>query len=252
MSVQDKMRELCVSLGLYRPARVLYRHLLNREKLALFHRDLAFYAQFLKDGALCFDVGAHVGGVTELLLDLGARVVAFEPQPDCMRQLRARCGRSARLVARRQALGSEPSEATLCVRNKRACSSLLEDWEGDIESRMTVAVTTLDNAIAEFGTPVYCKIDVEGWEFEVLKGLTQPIPFLSFEYHLWEREIEGTAACLKYLSRLGSLTINVTPGESLAFRYDRWRPVSDFLKVWPAEFRGQPAYGYGDIFVHMV
>jgi len=46
-------------------------------------------------------------------------------------------------------------------------------------------MVTLDAATIEtFGKPFYCKIDVEGWELDVLKGLSQPIPLISFEFHL--------------------------------------------------------------------
>jgi hypothetical protein len=54
-----------------------------------------------------------------------------------------------------------------------------------------VEVSTLDALIDSFGIPSFCKIDVEGYEYEVLKGLTQPIPSLSFEYAPW---LPGIAA----------------------------------------------------------
>ena len=40
-----------------------------------------FYGQFVKEGDLCFDIGAHNGNRTSTWLSLGARVVAIEPQP---------------------------------------------------------------------------------------------------------------------------------------------------------------------------
>ena len=47
-----------------------------------------FYAQFVHPRALCFDVGAHAGNRVRCWRQLGARVVAIEPQPDFVRVLR--------------------------------------------------------------------------------------------------------------------------------------------------------------------
>ncbi len=44
-----------------------------------------------------------------------------------------------------------------------------------------VKVEVLENFIHKFGTPKYIKIDVEGYELEVLKGLQTAVPLLSFE-----------------------------------------------------------------------
>ena len=44
------------------------------------------------------------------------------------------------------------------------------------------SVTTLDQLIDRFGIPAICKIDVEGYEFEVLKGLFAANCHVSFEY----------------------------------------------------------------------
>ena len=49
--------------------------------------QLAFYSQFIKKGDLVFDVGANVGSRSKLFLNLGAKVVAFEPQPELCEHL---------------------------------------------------------------------------------------------------------------------------------------------------------------------
>ena len=46
----------------------------------------------LRDGDCVFDVGANIGRMTQVLLELGNKVIAFEPQPDCIREIEARCG----------------------------------------------------------------------------------------------------------------------------------------------------------------
>lgn len=249
MQILGTLKRALVRTGGYRPARHLYRYLWNREQLRAFRRDIAFFSRLLEPGSLCFDVGANIGVKAEAMLAAGARVVAFEPQPDCFAELEARCGARPRFTARRAAMGARAGEATFYVSATRTASSLRADWQGGIEQTIRVPITTLDAAIAEFGAPSYCKIDVEGWEAEVLAGLSQPIPLLSFEYHLTEDGIPKVITCLDRLARLGSLSINITPAEELEFALPEWCSREDFLARFPSEYRGVDALFYGDIFV---
>ena len=53
------------------------------------------YRAFVPAGGLAFDIGAHVGDRISIFRQLGARVVALEPQPGPMRALRLIHGRDA-------------------------------------------------------------------------------------------------------------------------------------------------------------
>ena len=251
MSGLSMLKRTSISTGLYRPARFLYRHLLKRKQLRDLRRDTAFFSQMVEPGSLCFDVGANVGEKTEALLAAGAKVVAFEPQPDCMAELKARCGHRPQFAARQAALGSQVGESTLYVHGSSTSSSLDPQWGGSYEHPIRVPVTTLDCAIGEFGAPSFCKIDVEGWELAVLKGLSRPIPLISFEYHQIEGGLETVVACLECLGRLGELSINVTPSECLEFAFPRWCSREEFLTRFPGELSERNGFFYGDIFVRM-
>lgn len=175
--------------GLYRYARWFNRHLLNIEELRREKKDLAFYSNFINKGDLVFDVGANYGDKTRVFLKLGATVVAFEPQPDCKNELEARCGNNSNLITLEIALGSKAEKRMFYVRAHRGSSGFVEDWNDGVESRSEVSIVTLDEMIEKYGKPLYIKIDVEGFEYEVLKGLNQPIPYISFEYHLGEKKL---------------------------------------------------------------
>ena len=191
-----RIKSLAIKTGLYQLARFLQRHVLHRNQLITFRRDLQFFSSIVSPGSLCFDVGANIGDKTEVLLRLGAQVVAFEPQLNCLHELKVRCERLGRLTTIGAALGSKSAIATMHVQEGHGNSSLLEDWGTGAVACSDVPVITLDAALVRYGIPDYCKIDVEGWELEVLLGLSHPIPLISFEYHAAPREIKNTLAAL--------------------------------------------------------
>src|SRR5918999_3691941 len=76
-------------------------------------RAVRLYGEFLGPGDLGFDVGAHVGGRVRTWRRLGARVIAVEPQPDCLRVLRLLFGRDRQVAIVAEAVGAKPGQARL-------------------------------------------------------------------------------------------------------------------------------------------
>ncbi len=93
---------------------------LSRQDRRLRPAMLDFYGQFVRPGDLCFDVGASVGSRTAVFLELGARVVALEPEERCVAVLRRRFrGRPVEIVA--GAAGSQSgSELSIFARTRPA------------------------------------------------------------------------------------------------------------------------------------
>jgi FkbM family methyltransferase len=248
-SIKTTLKQLSLSAGLYRPG--TFSRWFNRDYLNKFNQEISFFSELLEPNPLCFDIGANIGEKSEILLEIGANVVAFEPQLQCVEELKARCRPYQKhLRICQTALGSEMGEAEFHASATSALSSFFQDWS-DSTTKLQVPVTTLDRAIAEFGKPNYCKIDVEGWELEVLKGLTQPIPLISIEYHLGAREVDIVRDCLGYLSQFGELQINITTAETLVFSLQEWVSLDKFLELFPDTFRDRYEYRYGDIFIRI-
>jgi hypothetical protein len=69
------------------------------------------------------------------------------------------------------------------------------------------------------------KIDVEGFEAEVLAGLTTPVRALSFEYLPATRGI--ALECIERLAALGRYRYNWSPGESHSLATERWLDAAE-------------------------
>lgn len=179
-----------------------------------------------------FDVGAHVGSRTRSLLANGAHCVAIEPQPVFAELLQRIFARNRNVSLVTDAVGREPGQAELHVSSRHpTVSTLSSDWVKrvasttgfeavDWDETVTVAVTTLDSLIAEHGLPVFCKIDVEGMEAEILAGLSVAIPIVAVEYI--PATIDIATTCIERLETLGDYEYNLSAGETHKMRFDNW------------------------------
>jgi FkbM family methyltransferase len=182
-------------------------------------------------------VGANVGEYTTDLLALGARVVAVEPQGACLERLRAKFQNDPRVVIVPSAVGPTRGTATLYTTDATAIGSCSREWvdamrasgrfgKHDWGATIEVPMTTLDALVEEHGMPSFCKIDVEGFEPDVLRGMTRPIGMLSFEFTpetLWR-----TRDCVDHLSRLGPYRFNFAVHDQFAFHLSAWPTRDEF------------------------
>jgi FkbM family methyltransferase len=172
-----------------------------------------------------------------------------------MRVLRLLYGADPGVTLTEAAAGAAPGSAPLLVAAANpTVASLSPGWVAAVSrspgfrgvrwrQRPIVAVTTLDALIAEHGMPDFCKIDVEGFESEVLKGLTWPIPALSVEYV--RATLDIALAAVARLAALGRYRFNLSPGESMRLAAPDWCSAAEMierLKALPA------ADGSGDVY----
>lgn len=216
------------------------------------------YRRFVQPGDLVFDIGAHVGDRVAAFRRLGARVVAVEPQPALLRTLRLLYGGDPKVAIEAAAVGRQPGVVELNVNlDNPTVSTVSTDfiaaatnapgWEGQSWSkRISVPLTTLDTLIATHGTPAFIKIDVEGFEAEVLAGLSQQVQTLSFEFTLIQRDI--ARACIERCRALGYASFNAVLGESQSFEHGDWNDapaMSRWLGALP------PQANSGDIYARL-
>jgi FkbM family methyltransferase len=228
----------------------------RRRELAEFSR---FYSLFLKPGDLCFDIGANLGNRTRCFRHLGCRVIAVEPQTRCFGQLEREFADDPLVILVKQALGRNAGSAKLKISSEHVLSSLSDEfvdrttrsgrfsgahWDHD----ETVEISTLEKLISQHGVPAFIKIDVEGYESEVLAGLESPVPALSIE---WVPEFpENARGCVDRLSQLGDYEYNLSWGETMRFSRAIWRTPESMLHLID-EFVGETSL-FGDIYARLV
>jgi FkbM family methyltransferase len=225
--IKERLKQLLQRAHLYPWARHCYRRLdLASRRDRRVTREL--YRQFVQPGDLCFDIGANVGQTTEALTACGARVIAVEPNPMCLPALNWQFGRNRDVTILEKAIGAEPGSATLHFQGTASTASLRTDWPFENTSARKVEVTTLDALIAQFGRPKLCKVDVEGFEVEVFKGLSQPISIVHFEMH--RGELDRARAVLAKLASLGApCSANVTTGGNDGWIFNQWLDLPQLL-----------------------
>lgn len=216
------------------------------------------YGRFVGKDDLCFDVGANLGNRVRAFRSLGCSVVAVEPQSFCVKALCSEFGEDSNVMIVPKALGSDQGSVELLLSEAHVLSTVSKrfieatsesgrfrgvEWKG----RETVEMTTLDQMVAEFGVPRFLKIDVEGFEPEVLGGLSQAVEAISFE---WAPEMaEEAEACIDRLCSLADYEFNYSWGESMKFARLAWI-AEDQIRNLIREFSGESQM-FGDIYARL-
>jgi FkbM family methyltransferase len=192
-----------------------------REHLGLILRGAKAYESryvvalrsLIEAGQTVFDVGANIGFYSVLFSEwVGprGRVVAYEPDPENVSLLRRNLhlNQCENVVVRSVALGSECGRDTFSVDRVTRLTGHLgrgATYGATIfgtanEDLISVATTTLEDEVKQFGTPDVVKIDIEGGEYDALTGgaalLKNRQPIIVSEMNSWLEplKINGTRA----------------------------------------------------------
>jgi FkbM family methyltransferase len=239
--------------GIVRSLRIYYG---DKERSAAMDR---LYRRFLRPGDLVFDIGAHVGDRIAAFRRLDARVVAIEPQRALSRTLRLLYGRDPNVVIEAAAVGRRSGlvDLNLNLDNPTVSTASAEfiaaaaaspDWEDQVwTTSVRVPLTTVDALTERHGLPAFLKIDVEGFEAEVLAGMSRPVPALSFEFTTIQPDVAHE--CIERCATLGYTRFNAVIGESQRFVHAGWMDVGTISR-WLADLPADA--NSGDIYARPV
>lgn len=193
-------------------------------------KRFAFYRSLIAPSDLVFDVGANMGNRSKIFRAIGARVIAFEPQSYCARFLAAAFSGDRNYTLVQSALSDAEGEMTMHLSEAHVLSTLDTEWMNRMnkggrfanqwDKTEQVRVTTLDKSIERFGIPAFIKIDVEGHEFNVVKGLSHPIRLLSMEFA--SESLDSIYMCIDHLDSLARYQYRLSFGESMQFEDADW------------------------------
>lgn len=159
---------------------------------------------------LLFDIGANRGDATVAGLNKGYTVVAIEAAPRIFKQLVANFIYNPGVIPLRMAVSNTNNETIeFYEAQEDGLSTMNKDWltaDGmpykDKPFRSVSATTiTIDSLVNIYGTPDLIKIDVEGAEWSVFKGMTKNYGPLVFEWT--DVTLQDHVEQLKYLEWLG-------------------------------------------------
>ena len=202
-------------LRVFRPA--IYRQ---------YRRDVKFYKSILFQGnKLVFDVGANVGDKSFLFSKYCNSVVAVEPDRANYKLLQYRFSSSKKVIVHNVAVGDKKGRKMFYVNAPGSpANTLSQKWKDilqnpqinrwskqfDFEDAYEVEVITIDELIASHGIPDYIKIDVEGYEWQVLRGLSQSVSVLSFEANFPDFKGETINSITKLHALSNNAAFNIT------------------------------------------
>jgi FkbM family methyltransferase len=208
-----------------------------------FDKEVLFYGKLINESDLCFDIGANIGAKSEIFLELGARIIAVEPQANCVEILRKKFKQRVEIL--NMGVGSKEGEFEFYISNHNQLSSFSKEWVEDFKENRSkdaiitdvkiIPLTTLDILINKYGKPKFIKIDVEGFELEVINGLSKDFNVLCFEYTVPERINELLEILDNLNSKFRHLEFNFSTVDNPYFELQEWVGFHNIIDIVKSE-----------------
>ncbi|MGH9716605.1 MAG: FkbM family methyltransferase [Candidatus Acidiferrales bacterium] len=193
------------------------------------HEEFRVFRAYCNKQMVLFDIGAHFGVFSLAAARIGGRAVAVDPSPMATRMIATQAelnGFTERIHVLRAAVGSVDGSIELLSSGTFAYG-YFRAARGRLKRDLTeVRSVTIDSMTREFGPPTHIKIDVEGYEGEVLRGardtltLCSPLLFLELHNDIIRAEGGNPHLALEQLTKAGyilcTLAGDQVPASALA------------------------------------
>lgn len=186
---------------------------------------------------LVFDIGANLGNTVKIFTEVSDKVIAFEPNPILLTGLQTMF-ENKNVVIDTRGLSNEVGRKIFNVSAADSVSTFSQDWinKSRFSERIQwnypteVETTTLDNVIDEYGIPDYVKIDVEGYEYEVLISLNKFLPETLFAFEWAEEMKDKIYLTVEHAYNLGYKSFAFTEEDEVLFdKQLEWVSYQDLL-----------------------
>ncbi len=207
--------------------------------------------KLINKGDLYFDIGAHLGEKSKPFIKKKIRTIMVEPLPVCVKTLKRLYSKNSIVKIIPKGLGSKNTKKILSINKQMpTVSTFAKHWKYGRFSNLTwnektqIQITTLDALIKKFGDPQYIKIDVEGYELNVLKGLSKKSGIISFE--ITSEFFSDAIKCLKHLKKLSYNSFTFSIGEQKKFFSD-WSDYKTIINLIKKEIKKDKLF-WADIY----
>ena len=177
----------------------------------------------MKKLKLVFDIGANLGKSADILRGVSDKIICFEANPQLVGRLRTKFNNS-NIVVDNRGLSDKSGKQKFNICTQHTISTFSDDWikhsrfsEYTWDETVEIETTTLDAIIDQYGIPDYVKIDIEGYEYEVLTAFTKVIDNSVFAFEWAEEQKYKIDEILKYVYKIGYNKFGYTIGDHLLF-----------------------------------
>lgn len=172
---------------------------------------------------LLFDIGANSGEYSDYALSCGTKeIVIVEANPNLIGLLQNKFSDCSNVHVVNRAVAETADEVVkFYISNAHTISTLDRRWieksrfSGQYEwnDGVDITTTTIDQLTEYYGYPKHIKIDVEGYEYSVLLGMSDRYDCEELSFEWAEESKDDILKSIEYLSEIGFTKFGYTYGE---------------------------------------